>query len=60
MKDRTTGGGGIVSSREKAKGSAALMCILYSTALAGTGLGNKDMQNVSKIERLRIGLAIVT
>lgn len=60
MKDRTTGGGGIVSSREKAKGSAVLMCILYCTALAGTGLGNKDTQNVSIMERFRIGLAIVT
>lgn len=60
MKDRTTGEGGIVSSREKAKGSAVLMCILYSTTLAGMGLGNKDMQNGSIMERLRIGLPIVT
>lgn len=60
MKDRTTGGGGRVSPREKAKGNALLMYILYFTALAGMGLGNKGMQNVSIMERLRIGLAIVT
>lgn len=60
MKGRTTGGGGIVSPREKAEGSALLMYILYFTPLAGMGLGNKDMQNVSIMERLRTGLAIVT
>jgi hypothetical protein len=40
MKDRTTGGGGIVTYRGRSY-------ILYSPVLAGTPLGNKDMQNVS-------------
>lgn len=60
MKHSTTGGGGTVSYREKAKGGVVLMYILYATALAGVGLGNKDLQNASIMERLRIGLAIVT
>lgn len=61
MKDRTTGGGGTVSYREKAKGSVVvLMHTLYSTALTGMELGHKDMQSVSRMERRRIELATVT
>lgn len=57
MKDYTTGGGGTVRYRERAKGSIARMYIFYSTLLAGTMLGNKDMQSVFRMESLRIELA---
>lgn len=49
MKDCSTGGGGIDSYRERAEGSTVLMYILYSTVLAGMGLGDKDVQNVSVV-----------
>lgn len=47
MKDCTTGGGGTDSYRERAEGSVLLMHIWYATVLAGMGLGDKDVQNVS-------------